>query len=493
LATDSEDGGSSDNEEAEEEDDSESDDDGQRRDLPLRKKGSGGDDENAEALRERYRRLLLGGGIDSSSVGKDNKRSEKERKGRKDWVNADGNDDDDDVTRSERSSDEEKKAGHGASRKQDMKMEMEVTFTSGLESLGERLIAKRKEAEIKAGETVWDAYLRRKKEKKAAAKKLGIVNIDSDDDDYDEEYSTKSDESGSEHEEKGRGERKQPQHNRGKKSVGDNKNNGTDQSDDELPSGVADDPFFQDDDDPFNDPFFQDGPHTAAGAAGTTKSGKEGGRKKTNKKGRRAADDDDDDDDNEEVRKQKAELEMLLLDESALFHKGIAENMPTTTRNGDSTTPVKVSKKERIRLKKESKRRERAMGSDDEDHQEAAGAGFKMNLEDPRFKELLVAPDFALDPTDPRFTKAGPGASLIAKEVAKRRSKINVSTIPRNDEYHPEGEKGGEMAPPTKGGNTTSAADLKLMVASLKRKAAVIAMGNDEESRKGRKMATKRT
>lgn len=42
-------------------------------------------------------------------------------------------------------------------------MEMEVTFLPGLENLGERLLAKKREEEAKKGETVWEAYMRRKR------------------------------------------------------------------------------------------------------------------------------------------------------------------------------------------------------------------------------------------------------------------------------------------------------------------------------------------
>jgi hypothetical protein len=42
-------------------------------------------------------------------------------------------------------------------------MEMEVTFLPGLENLGERLLAKRRDEAARKGETVWDAYLRRKR------------------------------------------------------------------------------------------------------------------------------------------------------------------------------------------------------------------------------------------------------------------------------------------------------------------------------------------
>ncbi len=42
-------------------------------------------------------------------------------------------------------------------------MDMEVTFTPGLEGLGARLLAQRKEASQRKGDTVWEAYLRRQK------------------------------------------------------------------------------------------------------------------------------------------------------------------------------------------------------------------------------------------------------------------------------------------------------------------------------------------
>ena len=40
---------------------------------------------------------------------------------------------------------------------------MVVTFDSGLEGLGERLLTNRREEEARKGETVWDAYMRRKR------------------------------------------------------------------------------------------------------------------------------------------------------------------------------------------------------------------------------------------------------------------------------------------------------------------------------------------
>ena len=388
---------------------------------------AGGGKEDAEAIRERYRRLLLSGGDDIP----------KERKGKKDWAEEDGADGDEDFSGKKGSEDEDSDDEDTQGKKKNM--EMEVTFTSGLEGLGDRLIAKRKEAETKAGETVWEAYMRRKREKKAEAKRLGKVNIDSDDDDS-EDYSSQE-ESGSD---------------------------GEQESDGALPAGVADDPFFQHEEDPFNDPFFQDGGPSNV-PAGTTAGKKKKGKDAKGKKGGKGGDADED---GEESQRKKAELEMLLLDESALLRKAAVAAGNGGSLQGDKGGK-KLSKKERMRLKKDHKRQERAGGSDDEDHEEASGAGFKVNLEDPRFTELLTAPEFALDPTDPRFAKAGPGAAVIASEVAKRRSKkLKSNGAAATEERKKSDVKDGEGAQEGR-----SKADLKFMVASLKRKAAVMGGG----------------
>jgi hypothetical protein len=143
--------------------------------------GAGGDakergkQESADAIRERYRRLLLGGGGGGEGEGGGGDgAAPSERRGTKDWGGGgggagDGSDSDD--------KDGGEDAGGEAA---DRRMEMEVTFVPGLEGLGERLLAKKRDAKAKAGETGWDAYLRRKREKKAAARRLGKTNVGSD-------------------------------------------------------------------------------------------------------------------------------------------------------------------------------------------------------------------------------------------------------------------------------------------------------------------------
>ena len=44
----------------------------------------------------------------------------------------------------------------------------------------------------------------------------------------------------------------------------------------------------------------------------------------------------------------------------------------------------------------------------------------QVNVGDPRFQGLFTSQDFALDPTDPQFSKA-PGAPAILAEAARRK------------------------------------------------------------------------
>lgn len=62
------------------------------------------------------------------------------------------------------------------------KQEMEVTFASGLEGLGKRILDKRATFKARAGQTLFEQYLQRKKDKKAAQRAVGRVNVDSESD-----------------------------------------------------------------------------------------------------------------------------------------------------------------------------------------------------------------------------------------------------------------------------------------------------------------------
>lgn len=158
-------------------------------------------------------------------------------------------------------------------------MELEVTFHPGLETLGERLLARKKAASGDA-ESVWDAYMRRRAEKRAQARRLGKSGVGSSDEDSDGDPDPAS--SGDEGE--------------------------------MLPAGVADDPFFQRDEgeDPFADPFFSSAPGVpgAGMAANAATARKKEKRSKRAEEGATAA--------------ERAELEMLLMDEADMLRKAQA-------------------------------------------------------------------------------------------------------------------------------------------------------------------------
>lgn len=307
----------------------------------------------------------------------------------------------------------------------DDEVDLEVTFEPGLESLAGRLAAKKEEAG-KGGETVWESYIRRKKEKKAEARRLGKHNVDSSDDSDDfskEEEYTSSDEGGG-------------------GSEGD---------------------------DPFDDPFFQNDDGGVRRESFTQKNKKEKIKaqgKNVRKEKPRQEDD----------KRRQAELEMLLMDHNELLTDKAA--MKTAGRMEDRNDKIGKRVKSMSKSKKSLKRKQADRGDrEGSDEEEIGGVhpgGFAVDLEDPRFKGLFASPDFALDPTDPRFAKAGPNAARIASEVAKRRSAIVGA------QHQRAAKDAGEMGvlgttetrePRERKRKESSGSDLKLMVASLKRKA----------------------
>ncbi|PRW59387.1 Pre-rRNA-processing esf1 [Chlorella sorokiniana] len=410
----------------------------------------GAEEEDEEAIRERYRRLLLGGDADVAT----------ERQGKKDWGAGSGSEEGSEEGGSDGeggSGGEEGEAAVGGKKggrargKSDKDMEMEVTFLPGLENLGQRLLAKKREEEARKGETVWEAYMRRKREKKAEAKRKGRkLGSDESDSDYDEPA------------------------------------DGSD-SEGELPAGVADDPFFQQEEDPFNDPFFKDGPDADAAeaeeAAAAGKGGRRGkqqqqrqqqeqekGKKGKGKKGKQGEEQLD--------AAKQAELEMILMDDAALLAAARGGGGGATAPAGNAqqgqgqgqqaAAKPKLSRKERIRQKKEAKRRERQEGSDEEDAAAGEGGGFRgVDLSDPRFAELLTSHHYALDPTDPRYKDT---SANVAAEVAKRRSQTTGAAGCKQPAAA--GKSQQQNGGAGKGGASSGSgkADTKLLVAVLKRK-----------------------
>jgi hypothetical protein len=299
-------------------------------------------------------------------------------------------------------------------------MELQVTFEQDLVTLGEKLSSKAKERKSgKGAETVWEAYVRRKKEKKDEARRKGKVNYHSSDDDYEDDFDSDIEE-----------EQEPVSPSKGGRKGGKS-------------------------DDPFDDPFFTSNDMFKDPADPSL-------RKKKNKS--KKGGDVDSDEDNEEQRNRKAELEMLLMDDALVGKQG--KKKPMNGNDAATGAPAKkLSKKERMKLAKLKKRAEREDGSDNEDL-EAASKEY-LDMKDPRFQQVFENPEFALDPTDPRFSKAGKGASKIASEAARRRSRAK-----RTDKAVVAPGANSIDDDASKGVNQSDKADLKLMVASLKRKQA---------------------
>ncbi|KAL8251439.1 hypothetical protein R6Q59_035132 [Mikania micrantha] len=201
---------------------------------------------------------------------------------------------------------------------EDDKMDMEVTFNTGLEDLSKKILEKND----KKSETVWDAYLRKRKEKKKAKK------------------------------------------NRSKNSSDDDESG---KSDDEPVEELGD--FF-------------------AGDAAQKKKASRDRKAKKHEKG-------------EEDEASRAELELLL----------------ATDEGGDANN-----------VKGYNLKRKKSKGKKDNIDEEKIPT---VDYEDPRFSSLFTRPEFALDPTDPRFKRS----AAYVRQVAHKQSKgdVDETEIQRNE------------------------------------------------------------
>ncbi|KAK1432613.1 hypothetical protein QVD17_09511 [Tagetes erecta] len=188
----------------------------------------------------------------------------------------------------------------------DDKVDMEVTFNTGLEDLSKKILEKKD----KQSETVWDAYLRKKKEKKKARK------------------------------------------NRSKNSSDDDESGG---SDDEHVEELGD--FF----------------------AGEATQKKKASKDKKAKKSDAGA----------EGEATREELELLL----------------ATDEGGDANN-----------VKGYNLKRKKSKGRKEDIDEEKIPT---VDYEDPRFSSLFTKPDFALDPTDPRFKRS----AVYVRQVAHKQNK----------------------------------------------------------------------
>ncbi|BFI25859.1 hypothetical protein AXG93_3911s1590 [Marchantia polymorpha subsp. ruderalis] len=307
---------------------------------------------------------------------------------------------------------DESKAGA----KKGEKGNIEIKFHTGLDELSEKLTEKFRKT--KNDETVWEAYLRKKREKKKARKN---------------------------------------------KSQGDESDFSDDDGDDggvSSDGGVRtqDDPFFSHGDaDPFDDPFFQgDGDGDGDGDGAPPREGKKGKKKDkkdsegSTKIGAKFASSVQEKKklkeeaalEKKEEEKRKAELELLLMDDDLVQsgHAAVAK----------SQTDEKKGKKKRKGGK------EKAEGA----NEKLAAAA---NYEDPRFANLFTSHHYAIDPTDPHFKKSATHLSTIAE---KQRQRLESGGVSKKEQEKAELErKEGDG-----GGGRKRKAEISSLVRSLKSK-----------------------
>ena len=354
---------------------------------------------------------------------------------------------------------------------------MQVTFHAGLEALDEKMRRRKEELSGAVKETVWEKRLREKAEKRGRlnAKKKKNDALD--------------DPTGT-NEPKIRGSDDVDADRRGSST----------------PSGF-DDPFFADggDDVDFDavasddDDVIGERKTTREKDAFVTKETKKASKRHLNK---RLADDDP------RVAKERADLELLMMDDDAVLGDfgATTRAKPVDARNVDTSTlgtlgetrtssavSKKKSRKARLAEKKKTRGKDaRRRESDDEDDdgapygQSSKTSQQKVDVADDRFAGLFESEKFALDPTDPRFreTKA---AEFIAEERARRRGEKSRATLlekkkarRENGDARKKREKNGDEEDASGAGDVA----LRAMVKGLKRKSEAAARASGGSKRR---------
>jgi len=162
------------------------------------------------------------------------------------------------------------------------------------------------------------------------------------------------------------------------------------------------------DDAGFDDPFFSVG---GGGAAAWEAEGEQDDeekprakpRKKLERKAAAAAPVDD-----PAAARRRAELELLVMNDAQL-REGLAHRPAPA-----ASAAVRLSRKEARHAARTAK-----LAAREEDAE--LGVAAEVDVADPRFDALFTRPEFALDPTDPRF-KSLKGVDAIRKEAALRRA-----------------------------------------------------------------------
>lgn len=329
---------------------------------------------------------------------------------------------------------------------------MELVIDTRLEDITKAALKKREDEAKNADESVWERYLRQKRDKRKARKteRAEARNKAGDGDGMYEDAEGNP----------------IPQH----------------QGDGAPGSGGAvgfDDPFFAAGDEDV-DPFAEDEAKAQGKGKGKGKDGK-----KKRKQREHEVTEGDDPAAAEEARQRRAELEMLLMDDNAfrMAAKGVSPKMAAAVTGGagdddEGEDKQRLSRKERLRLKRAKRRAELADDNSDGEADGAGGGGgdFKMDVKDERFGALFSRPEYALDPTAPQFAKAeGVRAAVNAR---RRELDAQEASLARKKKKKRAGQSASErlaaarqaVAEAEAASKKAKAAGVSSMVTSLKRK-----------------------
>ncbi|RVX66881.1 hypothetical protein B0A52_09005 [Exophiala mesophila] len=291
--------------------------------------------------------------------------------------------------------------------------DMQVTFTSGFSASAES--GKKRsvfENSPEPDETTMEKYIRKEKERKAKRKEKQRVSKTDEDDQGDDS---------------------------GAKTA---MNPEADQEDDEA------------EDLGFDDPFFAAPDSASAGTAAKQSSSKLRKEERLKKRREREAEEEID-------KKQRAQLELLMTDDTTSHGKG----SKSAVRHFDMKAIEKAEKEEKKRGKKGQKAKSK-------ESQDGPGDDFKMDTADPRFARLFDNHEYAIDPTNPRF-KGTKAMKEVLDEGRKRKSdqKKNKQAGPRTDLLDPDqGKKGRNKDKKANNDHGSSVSDVKSLVDKIKSK-----------------------
>jgi hypothetical protein len=155
--------------------------------------------------------------------------------------------------------------------------------------------------------------------------------------------------------------------------------------------------------DAFNDPFFEDPKAVQEEARALRKAEKARLRQEREK-------------DLKASSAQRAELELLMMDDDAAATKGGVQHFSMKEiERAEKAAGKKKQKKKLFKNKKKSAREEEEAKSG------AVVDDFKIEVKDPRFASLFESHEFAIDPTNPRFRDTK-GMRTLLEETRRRRT-----------------------------------------------------------------------